>query len=479
MNPKQILLIIFAHRYLAVIVFMVVALVGVVVTLKTPKSYMASTDLLVETRADPIAGTGTVPGNFTSYLETQISIIQSDRLAVGVVKRLRIAENPGLLEQWRIETQEKIPLENYFGDIVQRGLTVQPVRGTSIIRLVFEGADPKFVSTVANAYAQAYLDLSVDLRVEPIRQYAEWFEERQKTLRADVETAQKKLSEYQRIKGIVDNDQRTDVETQRLGALMDQLVAIQGENISLNSRQQTSGGALSADTQASTIVQNLRAALNSAETRMSELRVTLGPNHPMRVQLEEQMVQLRQQLAQEMKVVSGSTSMAQTTGSLRERELRAAIAAQKERVIALRTERDEVAVLVQDVEAAKRIYDSVLQRGNQLDLEKQTDLANISILSPAVEPTVPEKPKISKLLGMTLGAAFGAAFAAAIAVEFLNRKVRVIQDIMIEDIQVFGVIEHRREKYTARERLSLFAKFFTKRKLRKKVAESRRLAGLT
>jgi polysaccharide biosynthesis transport protein len=477
MNPKQILLIVFAHRYLAAIVFVVVALVGGVVTLKTPKSYMASTDLLVETRADPIGGA--VTGNFSSYLETQVSILQSDRLAVGVVKRLRIAENPSLLEQWRIATQEKIPLENYFGDIVQRGLTVQPVRGTSIIKLVFEGADPKFVSTAANAYAQAYLDLTVDLRVEPIRQYAEWFGERQKALRADVETAQKKLSEYQRIKGIVDNDQRADVETQRLDALMTQLVAIQGENISLSSRQQTSGGTLSADTQASSVVQSLRAALNSAETKMSELRVTLGPNHPMRVQLEEQMVQLRQQLAQEMKVVAGSTSLAKTAGGLRERELRAAIAAQKERVIALRAERDEMAVLAQDVEAAKRIYDSVLQLGNQLDLEKQTDQANISILSPAVEPTRPAKPNTLKLLFMTFAAAFGAAFAAAGAVEFLNRKVRVIQDIMIEDIPVLGVIEHRREKYSARERLSLFAKFFTKRKLRKKAAASTRLAGLT
>jgi polysaccharide biosynthesis transport protein len=478
MNPKQILLIIFAHRYLAVIVFMLVAIAGVVVTLKTPKSYIATTELLVETRADPIAGSVT-GNNFSSYLDTQLSILQGERLAVGLIKKLRIAENPILVEQWRIATQEKIPLENYFSGILRKSLTVESVRGTSIIKLVLEGADPKFVSTAANAYAQAYLDLTVDLRVEPVRQYAEWFEERQKVLRAHVESAQKKLSEYQRIKGIIDNDQRADVETGRLDALMAQLVIIQGENISLNSRQQTSGGALSADTQASTVVQSLRAALNSAETRMSELRVTLGPNHPMRVQLEEQMEQLRQQLAQEMKVVSGSTSLAQTTGGLRERELRAAIAAQKERVIALRTERDEIAILAQDVEAAKRIYDSVLQLGNQFDLEKHTNQANVTILSPAVEPTVPAKPNTPKLLLMTFAGAFGAAFAAAIAVEFLNRKVRVIQDIMIEDIRVLGVIEHHREKYTARERLSLFAKFFTKRKLRKKVAESRRIAGLT
>jgi polysaccharide biosynthesis transport protein len=478
MNPKQILLIVFAHRYLAAIVFLVVALVGAVVTLKTPKSYVASTDLLLESRADPIAA-GPLTGTFASYLATQVAIIQSERLLNSVVKRLYASENPSLIEQWKITTQEQVPIDMYFRSLLRNGLTVEPVRGTNVIRLWFGGPDPKFVSIAANAYAQAYLNLTVDLRVEPVTRYAEWFAERQKALRADVEAAQMKLSEYQRIKGITSTDQRADNESQRLAALMAQLAAIQGENIDLRSRQQTSGGVLSADTQASTAVQNLRTALNSAEARMSELRVTLGTNHPIRVQLEEQIAQLRQQLAEEVKIVSGGTSLAQTTGGLRESKLRAAIAAQKELVISLIAERDEIAVLTQDVEAAKRIYDSVLQRGNQLDLEKQTDQANVSILSSAVEPTTHTKPDTPKLLGMTLAAAFGAAFAAAVAVEFLNRKVRVIEDIMIEDVPVLGVIERRWEKCTAREKLSLFTKFFTKRKIRKEAVASSKFARLT
>ena len=73
-------------------------------------------------------------------------------------------------------------------------------------------------------------------------------------------------------------------------------------------------------------------------------------------------------------------------------------------------------VLSQDVEAAKRIYDSVLQRSNQLNLEKQTEQANVSILSPAVEPTAPAKPDVPKYLAVTLLGAFAAALAAAIRV---------------------------------------------------------------
>ena len=138
-----------------------------------------------------------------------------------------------------------------------------------------------------------------------------------------------------------------------------------------------------------------------------------------------------------------------------------------------------MAVLAQDVEAAKRIYDSVLQRSNQLNLEKQTEQANISVLSPAVEPTQPARPNVPKYLAMTLFGALGAALAAAGAIEFLDRRVRVLQDIVVDGVPVLGVIERRGEKYTVQERVALFAKFFTKRKKRKEVVAASRLAGLT
>jgi capsular polysaccharide biosynthesis protein len=145
----------------------------------------------------------------------------------------------------------------------------------------------------------------------------------------------------------------------------------------------------------------------------------------------------------------------------------------------LRAERDRVAVLTQEVEAANRIYESVLTRSNQLNLEKQTDQANVSILSPAVEPSAPYKPNIPKYLAATLLGALAAAIGAALGLELLNRKVRVIEDIAIDDVPVLGVIERRGNAYSIKERLALFKKFFTKRKLRKEIVASSRLAGLS
>lgn len=476
MTPKQIFLILFAHRYAAALVFVLVALSGLTYTWITPKSYQATTDLLVDSRTDPIAGVVNTGGN---YIATQIAILQSERVAIGVVKRLGVANNPALVAQWQEATQGKVPLENFYANFLRIGLMAEPLRGSNVIRLTFQGADPKFATAVVNTYAQAYVDLVIDLRVEPVRQYADWFEDRLKTLRGNVETAQNNLSEYQREKGIVGNDQRADVESQRLDALLAQLVALQGENIAISSRQKTSSDELSPDVQASTVVQSVRGELNRAESRLTEISINLGPMHPQRVQLEAQVAELKQQLAKEITRVSGGSKVAKTTAGLRESELRASIDAQKERVLSLRAERDRVAVLTQEVEAANRIYESVLTRSNQLNLEKQSDQANVSILSPAVEPSAPYKPNIPKYLAATLLGALAGAIGAALGLELLNRKVRVMEDIAIDDVPVLGIIERRGNAYSIKERLTLFKKFFTKRKLRKEIVASSRLAGLS
>jgi hypothetical protein len=82
-------------------------------------------------------------------------------------------------------------------------------------------------------------------------------------------------------------------------------------------------------------------------------------------------------------------------------------------------------------------------------------------------------------LAVTLLGAFAAALAAALGLEMISRKVRVVEDIMIDDVPVLGVIERRGGGYSISERLALVRKFFTKRKERKEIAAASRLAGLT
>jgi uncharacterized protein involved in exopolysaccharide biosynthesis len=90
---------------------------------------------------------------------------------------------------------------------------------------------------IANAFAQAYQRTNLELRVEPARQSAAWFDERMQQLRKDLEAAQTKLNAYQREKGFTAQDERLDLEQARLSELSMQYTAAQAQAVDATSRE--------------------------------------------------------------------------------------------------------------------------------------------------------------------------------------------------------------------------------------------------
>ena len=60
---------------------------------------------------------------------------------------------------------------------------------TMNITVQFTAPEAKLSSDVANAFAKAYIEANLQLRTEPTREAAEWFEEQLKGLRAMVAQA--------------------------------------------------------------------------------------------------------------------------------------------------------------------------------------------------------------------------------------------------------------------------------------------------
>ena len=69
------------------------------------------------------------------------------------------------------------------------------------------------------------------------------FDGQNATLRADLEAAQKRLSDYQQKQGIVATDDRLDLENARLAELSTQLSVAQAQKVDSRSRQAQSGNA--------------------------------------------------------------------------------------------------------------------------------------------------------------------------------------------------------------------------------------------
>jgi len=195
-DPSQYLRIFWARKWLVLGLFLFIALAGIVATLLWPKQYSAMSSLIVEMRIDPALGALAPALAAPSYMATQVEVLKSDRVASRAVKILGVERSPTAVAQWREATSAKIPLERYFANVLGKGLAIDVTKGSNLITVWFTAGDPIFAQAAANAFAQAYMDISVDLRVAPARQSAAFLEGQSNTLRAKLEKAQATLSKF-------------------------------------------------------------------------------------------------------------------------------------------------------------------------------------------------------------------------------------------------------------------------------------------
>jgi chain length determinant protein EpsF len=440
-DPSQYLRIFWARKWLVLGLFLFIALAGIVATLLWPKQYSAMSSLIVEMRIDPALGALAPALAAPSYMATQVEVLKSDRVASRAVKILGVERSPTAVAQWREATSAKIPLERYFANVLGKGLAIDVTKGSNLITVWFTAGDPIFAQAAANAFAQAYMDISVDLRVAPARQSAAFLEGQSNTLRAKLEKAQATLSKFQQERGIVVTDERLDQENARYSALLAQIALAQAERVEAATRQRNTGSETSPDVLQSQSVQSLKGQLAAAETKLSEASYQLGKNHPTRLQLEAQIAELRRLLAAETQRVSGGASVSSRGSSQKVAELQTLADEQKKLLLSLRADKDQIAVYVRDVESAQRSYDAVTMRLTQNNMEGQNDQANTRLLSPAVEPLEPSRPKIligilaSLLGGLVVG------LGAALAMELVDRRVRRPEDLTVTaGVPVIGVL---------------------------------------
>ncbi len=441
MTIKQVLRIVWARKWLVLALLIVVSIGGTVTTLLMPKRYTAEAAMIVEMRIDPVLGALAPALAAPGYMATQVDVMKSEPVAARAVKMLGMDRSPAAVAQWRESTNARIPIERYFAGFLQRGLSVEPSRGGNIINVAYSAPDPVFAQAAANAFVQAYMDISVELRVAPARQSASFLDDQTKVLRNDLETAQAKLSTFQQQKGIVVSDERFDQENARYQALSAQLSTAQAERVEASMRLRNSGGESSPDILSSGAVQSLKGQLATAETKLTELSAIVGANHPTRIQLEAQIVTLKQQIATESRRVSGSASTLNRGSNQKVAELQALVEEQKRKLLTLRSDRDQVAVYMRDVATAQRAYEAVSSRVGQFTLESQNNQSNTRLLSPAVEPLTPSRPRVmigvmgSIIGGLVLGV------LAALGWELLDRRVRDPEDLMVmAGVPVIGVL---------------------------------------
>ncbi|TLY73034.1 MAG: hypothetical protein E6K46_01915 [Gammaproteobacteria bacterium] len=347
MNLRQLLRALIARRRVFFVALGAVVLAATLASLMMSKSYRATVSLLVDTRDEQSLGDAlrplVLPQEHMSYLQTQVDILTSPKVARAVAQELRLEETPGAL------------------------------------------AALGWAAAIANAYAQAYVDTMLELRVAPTRKAAAWFDEQLKGLRANLEDAQAKLAHAK--------------------------LAVQAK-----ATQHPESIPRVVD---NAFVQQLKGELLHGEEKLQELTTQYGVNHPVyRRQISENQT-LRTRLQAEMRKLAAGAAAAGVDAAPDD-ALKAGVQG---------PQAPDEAVLVRNVQSAERAYETAMQRYVVSQVDSRASQTNVEVLNPAVAPLKPYRPNIALNIALSLftGVVLGGILVALL--ETQDARVRSPEDL--------------------------------------------------
>jgi uncharacterized protein involved in exopolysaccharide biosynthesis len=340
---------------LAILTVSVVLVMAVSVVL--PTIYTATATVLLDVKStDPIGGaalaTVLMPETLQAYMATQAAVISSERTAQKVIKKLQLDKSEVLRDKWAARSADRPSFDAWLVELLRKRLDVRPSRDRNVIDITYADSDRQLAAQVANAFAHAYLETDLELKVEPARNFAAFFDERTKAVRDKLEKAQTRVSEFQRTKGILVSEERLDVENTRLAELSSQLTAIQAATVEAASTE-TDGRRVRGDPEPAGPELPCRPRKGGSEAARARLAIR---HEPSALSTDGSR---GEDAARDGRHGNDSDH---SRNSAREANIRAAYEAQKQRVLVMKEARDQAYLLIRDVENANKEYEVLLTR---------------------------------------------------------------------------------------------------------------------
>jgi capsular exopolysaccharide synthesis family protein len=447
------------YKWLIAGVTAVVLAAGVLWTLGTPKIYEATATLeydpnpsrplggQVEDVADPI-------GNFWATREffgTQNAVIASRDVAGRAVRRLGLHEDPTFVSQDEDASEPTGDFED-AALALQSRLTIEPVTDTRLVRIHVRDVNPERARLIVDAVADAYVEKTIEDRLESTDRAKDWLENQLATLRRELDEAELALHDFKKSHNVlsVSMEDRQNLVASDIQATNEKLTETRNRRIELEARAKRlkaslGEGATRNDPGALTdhpALSDLMAELRDKKQERDALGIKYGQQHPSMKTLLGEIEVLEQQVAQEKAAIIESAERDVMQIKAVEEGLRAAAGSAQTAGLNLNLREIEYRLLNRERDNKAKLYEIVLERLTETDLTRMLKTTHVRVLDRALLPTSPVSPNLLKNTGAALLAGLLLGLLAAFVMSRLDRTIRSVESVEAMGIEVLGVIPH-------------------------------------
>jgi succinoglycan biosynthesis transport protein ExoP len=322
-------------------------------------------------------------------------------------------------------------------DEFKSGVSIEPVRNSRLVDVLYTSSDPVFAARAANAVAKAYISQSMEFRFSESKDAADWLGDRLTEQRKAVEASEAALQAYRERNGAVSvADSASNIVVQRLTDLNGALTKARTERINKEALHTQLKGAEASGTLetfpavlTNEYIQKLRSDLADLQRQQAQLAERYGERHAEMIKIRTAIEIAEAKLHAELSKVVASVNNEYLAALGEERSLQAALDAQKTEALSLNRKGIEFGVLQREAESNKQIYESLMQRTKETGISSERRATNIRVVDPAEVPRAPISPNLPRSLILSLMAGLGSSLGLVFFVEYLDSRLKTPQDL--------------------------------------------------
>jgi succinoglycan biosynthesis transport protein ExoP len=401
-----------------------------------------------------------------SDMDTEVSILQSDLLALQVIKTLNLDKMPEFGGK-----PSGGPTDNLAPDPLQTdspstsallggfrgGLRVSLKPNTRIVEIRYISTNPQLAADIVNTLASTYVEQNFKTKFESTMQASDWLSKQLVDLQIKVETSQEKLVKYQKEHEILGVDEKSNIITEKLQEINRGLTAAEAARMQKESiyRLMQSGDpeVLAATADAletggaggSGGLAPLVSALHTKEAdlkiQIAELSTQFGPSYPKVAQLNNQLKEIDNQVQSELKKVVDRVRGQYLAAQQQEAMLQVEFEKQKQEANKLNESAITYSLLKRDVDVNRQLYEGLLEKLKEAGVTAGLKSNNIRVVDMARRPTSPTEPNIPRnlLFAFVLGLTSGVGLAFLL--ENMDNTVRTTEQAqIISGLPALGMI---------------------------------------
>jgi polysaccharide biosynthesis transport protein len=462
------LAVVYRYRAIAASVFVLTALAILIQGYTAIPMYDARTRILIEDeRSTAIPGLNPENQFYEDpepYYQTQYKILVGRDLVRKVVKKLKLETVPefngtatqsdtpltilrdlehkaiGLVRRKEVAPIEPPEVdetadESAYVDAFASRLKVDPVRGSHLVDVSFTAMDPKLAADSVNALAREYVDQNLAVKLQTTTDMLDWLDKEVANQQKKVQDSEQALAEYRARQNAMSLDDHQNIVVARLNKLNEDVMLARAKR----SRSQVLYEQIRATTPAqlgevpavaqNPVVAAAKGKVLDAQRARAQLAERYGEKHPAMAKAITDLQEAQRQYELEVGRAVQAIRNEHETSVLEEQSFSQALNAAKADAQDLSNKSVDYNVMERETKSNRQVYESLLQKENELRVASNSHANNVRIVETAEVPKGSSTPSGRRSWPIAFAFALVLATVVPFGLDYINDTVKTPEDV--------------------------------------------------